>query len=169
MRSKSSHIPIGVVQSQGSFVNHASLDGLVNVAAALSGEVCGTILVSVFEVCMIDSVTDYRHYVETQDRHPEGSMTASIYWLQITIGCRSILLADHCSHFSYLLPHHIYFLRVYIEPLELPSQSSRSFNSPHCKAYRFCACIKPGPRTACLYQAQSYEASGIYTHLICSQ
>jgi len=45
MRLKSSRIPTGVVQSQGSFVNHASLDGLVNVAAALSVEVCGAILV----------------------------------------------------------------------------------------------------------------------------
>jgi len=45
------------------------------------------------------------------------------------------LVADYRSHFSYLLPYHFYLLRVYIEPLELHSQSSHSFNSSHCKAY----------------------------------
>ena len=50
-------------------------------------------------------VTDYRHCAETQDHRVEGSKTASNATLYID--CRSILLTDHCSHFSYLLPHYV--------------------------------------------------------------
>ena len=69
----------------------------------------------------IISVTDYRHCIETRDRHPEGSKPASTppyiliadqYYLQITVPISAIYY-----------PHS---LRVYIEPLELHSQSSRS-------------------------------------------
>src|SRR6202035_5761737 len=51
------------------------------------------------------TVTDYRHCAETRDHRVEGSKTASNATLYIN--CRSILLADHCSHFSYLLPHYV--------------------------------------------------------------
>ena len=74
------------------------------------------------------SVSDYRHCVEIvtwkAPRQPPYILT-----------CRSILPADHRSHFSYLLPHHFYLLRVYIEPLELHLQSSCSCISSHCKAH----------------------------------
>jgi len=50
------------------------------------------------------------------------------------------LVADYRSHFSYLLPHYFYLLRVYIEPLELHSQLSRLCISTLCKAYSY----KPG-------------------------
>ena len=43
-------------------------------------------------------VTYYRYCVETQDRHPEGFTASTPPY---------ILLADHRSHFSYLLPHYV--------------------------------------------------------------
>ena len=76
------------------------------------------------------SVTDYRHCVETQDRHLEGSKTASTppyilladqYYLQITVP----ISATYYPIMSY----YFHLLRVYIEALELHSQSSRSCNS----------------------------------------
>src|SRR5260221_11749682 len=39
-------------------------------------------------------------------RSPLGRLQDSVNATQY-IDCRSILLADHCSHFSYLLPHYI--------------------------------------------------------------
>ena len=68
-------------------------------------------------------------------RSPLGRLRDGVNATQYS-GCRSILVADYRSHFSYLLPHYFYLLRVYIEPLELHSQSSRSFNPSHCKAYK---------------------------------
>ena len=46
------------------------------------------------------SVTDYRHSRSSPGRLQDG-VNATLY-----IDRRSILLADHCSHFSYLLPHY---------------------------------------------------------------
>jgi hypothetical protein len=74
-----------------------------------------------------------------RDRHLEGSEIVT--WRSLRqppyiLTCRSILPADHRSHFSYLLPHHIYLLRVYIELLELYLQLSRLCISTHCKAHR---------------------------------
>ena len=56
-------------------------------------------------------VTNYRHCVEI------------VTWMALRqppyiLTCRSILLTDHRSHFSYLLPHHFYLLRVYIQSLQ---------------------------------------------------
>ena len=82
------------------------------------------------------SVTDYRHCVETQDRHPEGSRTALTplyiliadqYYLQITVSISAIYYP--------IMSYYLYLLRVYIEALELHLQSSRSCNSLHCKVY----------------------------------
>jgi len=61
-------------------------------------------------------VTDYRCC--------RDSLNATLY-----INRRSILLADHCSHFSY---HFMYIFHLI--PIDL--QSSRLFNPSHCKAYR---------------------------------
>jgi hypothetical protein len=76
------------------------------------------------------SVSHYRYCVEIvtwkAPRQPPYILT-----------CRSILPADHRSHFSYLLPHHFYPLRVYIEPPELHLQSSRSCISTLCKAHSY--------------------------------
>jgi len=86
-------------------------------------------------------VTDYRHYVETRDRHPEGSKTASTppyilladrYYLQITIPISAIYYP--------IIPYYPHLLRVYIEPLELYLQSSCLCISTLCKAYSY----KPG-------------------------
>ena len=74
-------------------------------------------------------ISDYRHCVEivTQKapRQPPYMLT-----------CRSILLADHCSHFSYLLPHIISTFFVYIQSLQsyLYNEVARSIPT-HCKAY----------------------------------
>jgi hypothetical protein len=68
---------------------------------------------------------------KTQDRHPEASKTASTppyilladqYCLQITVPISAIYYP--------IISYYRHLLRVYIEALELPSQSSRSFNSP---------------------------------------
>ena len=57
------------------------------------------------------NVSDYRYCVEIvtwrAPRQPPYILT-----------CRSILPADHRSHFSYLLPHHFHLLRVYIQSLQ---------------------------------------------------
>src|SRR3984957_14433373 len=71
------------------------------------------------------SVTDYRHCVDTRSspERLQDSVNATLY-----IDRRSILLADHCSHFSY------HFMYIYhLIPIDL--QSSCSFFSSHCKAY----------------------------------
>ncbi|OCK98257.1 uncharacterized protein K441DRAFT_316964 [Cenococcum geophilum 1.58] len=39
------------------------------------------------------------------------------------------------------MSYYLHLLRVYIETLELHSQSSRSFNSSHCKAYSNDSCL----------------------------
>src|ERR1700730_14023376 len=39
-------------------------------------------------------------------RSPRGRLQDSVN-ATLYIDCRSILLADHCSHFSYLLPHYV--------------------------------------------------------------
>src|SRR5712672_2381000 len=76
------------------------------------------------------SVSDYQHCAETQDRRLEGSKTASTppyiliadrYFLQITVPI-SVTYYPIMSYYPHLL-------RVYIETLELHSQSSSSFNS----------------------------------------
>src|ERR1700723_2954681 len=83
-------------------------------------------------------VTDYRHCAETRDHRVEGSKTASTppyiliadqYCLQITAPISAIYYP--------IMSYYLHLLRVYIEALELHSQSSRSFNSSHCKAYIF--------------------------------
>ena len=79
-------------------------------------------------------VTDYWHCrgSRSSPERLQDGVNATLY-----IDRRSILLADYRSHFSYLLPHHFHLLRVYIEPLELHSQSSRSCISKLCKAHTF--------------------------------
>ena len=81
-------------------------------------------------------VTDYRHYVETRDRYPEGSKTASTppyiliadqYYLQITAPISAIYYP--------IIPYYPHLLRVYIEALELHLQSSRSCIPHSAKAY----------------------------------
>ena len=72
------------------------------------------------------NVTDHRHCVEIvtwkAPRQPPYILT-----------CRSILPADHCSHFSYLLPHYISTFFVYIQSLQsyIHNQVARSI-LPHC-------------------------------------
>ena len=82
------------------------------------------------------SITDYRHCIETQDRHLEGSkmgltplyiLLADRYYLQITIPISAIYYP--------IISYYPYLLYIYIEPLELHLQSSRSFISTHCKVY----------------------------------
>ena len=82
-------------------------------------------------------VTDYRHYVETRDRHLEGSKTASTppyilianrYYLQITVPISAIYYP--------ILSYYPHLLRVYIEALDLHLQSSRSCIPHSAKAYR---------------------------------
>ena len=60
--------------------NTASPNGLVN-----------TLLFSRAYLRISKIVTDFRHCIETQDRHLEGSKTATLYIdLQINIACRSL-------------------------------------------------------------------------------
>jgi hypothetical protein len=61
-------------------------------------------------------------------RHP-------IYCLQIDI-CLQITVPISVTYYP-IMSYHLHLLRVYIEALELHSQSSRSFNSSHCKAYSY--------------------------------
>ena len=81
-------------------------------------------------------VTDYRHCIETQDRRPEGSKTASTppyiliadrYYLQITVPISAIYYP--------IISYYPHLLRVYIEALELHLQSSRSCIPTLCKVY----------------------------------
>ena len=74
--------------------------------------------------------------IETQDRHLEGSKTALTppyiliadqYCLQITVPISAIYYP--------IMSYYLHLLRVYIEALELHSQSSRLCFYPHSKAY----------------------------------
>ena len=85
-----------------------------------------------------DSVSDYQYCVETRDRHPEGSKTASTppyiliadqYYLQITAPISAIYYP--------IIPYYPHLLRVYIEALELYSQSSRLYILHSVKAYMY--------------------------------
>src|SRR6267154_696609 len=82
------------------------------------------------------SVTDYRHCAETQDHRSEGSKTASTppYILIEDQYCLQITVPISVTYYP-IMSYYLHLLRVYIEALELHSQSSRSFNSSHCKAY----------------------------------
>ena len=83
-------------------------------------------------------VTDYRHCVETQDRHLEGSKTASTppYILLADQYCLQITVPISATYYP-IMSYYFHLLCVYIEPLELYSQLSRSCNSIHCKAYSY--------------------------------
>src|SRR6267154_4092996 len=82
------------------------------------------------------SVTDYRHCAETQDHHLEGSKIASTppYILIADQYCLQITVPISVTYYP-IMSYYLHLLRVYIEALELHSQSSRPFNSSHCKAY----------------------------------
>ena len=84
------------------------------------------------------SVTDYRHCVETQDHHLEGSKMALMppYILIADQYCLQITVPISATYYP-IMSYYLHLLRVYIEALELYSQSSRSCNSSHCKAYTF--------------------------------
>ena len=84
------------------------------------------------------TVTDYRHCIETQDRHPEGSkmgstppyiLIADQYYLQITVPISAIYYP--------IMSYYPHLFCVYIEALELYLQLSRLCNSLHCKAYSY--------------------------------
>ena len=79
---------------------------------------------------------NYRHCAETQDHRLEGSKTASTppYILIADQYCLQITVPISVTYYP-IMSYFLYLLRVYIEALELHSQSSRSFNSSHCKAY----------------------------------
>src|SRR5882762_11592971 len=77
------------------------------------------------------NVSDYRHCAETQDRRLEGSKTASTppYILIADQYCLQITIPISVTYYP-IMSYYLHFLRVYIEALELHSQSSRSLNSP---------------------------------------
>ena len=97
---------------------HSSTSSLLTVSAA-DGHFCNRL------------PTLYRDTRSSPGRLQDG-VNATLY-----IDRRSILLADHCSYFSYLLPYYPHLLRVYIELLELHSQSSRSCIPHSAKAYTY--------------------------------
>ena len=85
-------------------------------------------------------VTDYRHCAETQDHRVEGSKTASTppYILIADQYCLQITIPISATYYP-IMSYYLHLLRVYIEALELHSQSSRSCISTHCKAYTISA------------------------------
>ena len=86
---------------------------------------------------IINSVTDYRHCVETQDRHLEGFKIASTppYILIEDQYCLQITVPISATYYP-IMSYYLHLLRVYIEALESYLQLSRSCNSSHCKAYK---------------------------------
>src|ERR1700719_120713 len=60
------------------------------------------------------------------------------------------------------MSYYLHLLRVYIEALELHSQSSRSFNSSHCKAYSY------GPGSHHLLTNQLPHSRSHYFYHLCS-
>ena len=98
-----------------------------------------------------------------QDRHLEGSKTATLYIdLQINIACRSPF-PFQLSITPSLLPSSC----IYIEPPELHLQLSRSCNSSHCKAHiRRNCCLTGRSRIRTLVYCERLQSLIKYTNCV---
>ena len=77
-----------------------------------------------------------RHKIVTR-KAPRQRQRHPIYWLADQY-CSQITIPISVTYYP-IISCHLHLLRVYIEALELHSQSSRLCNSSHCKAYSNCA------------------------------
>ena len=79
-------------------------------------------MVNLYKLSLYSSrknVTDYRHCVETQDRHLEGSKIASTppYILIEDQYCLQITVPISATYYP-IMSYYLHLLRVYIEALE---------------------------------------------------